>query len=50
MSQDSASLFFRRIEVAGEQLVHSEHVDFVLLENRVHGIVASDLTLVTGIL
>jgi len=36
--------------MASEQLVHGEHVDFVLLEHSVHGIVAPDLTLVTRIL
>ena len=45
-----ASFFFRGVEVVGKQLVHGEHVDFVLLEYRIHGIVASDLTLVAGIL
>jgi hypothetical protein len=47
---DIVSFFLRRIEVTGQKLVHGEHVDFVLLEDRVHGIVASDLTLVTGVL
>lgn len=45
-----ASFFFRGVEVVGKQLVHGEHVDFVLLEYRIHGIVASDLTLVVGVL
>jgi hypothetical protein len=36
--------------VAGEQLVHGKHVNSVLLEDRVHSIVTSDLTLVTRIL
>ena len=45
-----ASFFFRRVKVVGKQLVHGEHVNFVLLEHRVHGIVASDLTLIVGVL
>ena len=45
-----ASFFFRGVEVVGKQLVHGEHVNFVLLEHRVHGIVTPDLTLVAGIL
>jgi hypothetical protein len=36
--------------VAGEQLVHGEHVHFVLFEDRMHGIVTSDLTLVIWVL
>jgi hypothetical protein len=47
---DFASFFFRRVEVVSKELVHGEHVHFVLLEDGVHGLVASDLTLVGGIL
>jgi hypothetical protein len=45
-----ASLFIRGIEVTGEQLVHGEHVNLVLLEHGVHFLVTPDLTLVVGIL
>jgi hypothetical protein len=48
--QDLTSFLFSRIEMASKQLVHCEHVDFVLLKHRVHSIVTSDLTPVTGIL
>ena len=36
--------------MAGEQLVHGEHVNFVLLKDGVHLLVTPDLTLVVGIL
>jgi hypothetical protein len=36
--------------MVSQQFVHGEHMNFVLLEDSVHGIIAADLTFVTGIL
>lgn len=45
-----AKLLLNRIELVPEQLVHGEHVDFILLEDGVQLVVAEDLALVAGVL
>lgn len=45
-----ARLLLNRIELVPEQLVHGEHVDFILLEDGVQLVVAEDLALVAGVL
>lgn len=42
--------FLNGVEMASDVLVHSEHVDFGLLEHSLHLLVAADLALVCGIL
>jgi hypothetical protein len=44
------SFLVHSVEVLIEDLVHSEHVDTVLLENSAHSIVAADLAFIVGIL
>lgn len=43
-------LFIRVVQVLVQNFSHGEHVHSVLLKNGAHGIVASDLSTVTGIL
>lgn len=45
-----SGLLVLRIQVVGEKLVHCEHVHLVLLEDRVHRVIATNLALVVGIL
>ena len=40
----------RVVEVLAQDLVHGEHMDFVLFEYCPHGLVASDLSFVVGVL
>jgi hypothetical protein len=48
MQQQNASiaLFLNLIELFAQDLVHCEHMHLVLLENRMHSLVAANLTLV----
>ncbi len=40
----------RVVEILAKNLVHGEHMDFVLFEHCPHGLVASDLSFVVGVL
>lgn len=40
----------RVVKVLAENLIHCEHVDFVLLEHCPHGLVAPDLAFVVRVL
>jgi len=48
-SHDEASLIWI-VEIMVQNLGHLKHVHFVLFENSSHGVIAADLSLVTGIL
>lgn len=46
----SCRLLFHGVELVPEELVHGEHVDFILLEDGVELVVTEDLALVAGVL